>query len=82
MLDALRKTANLTLVTTAHDLTLAGQYADRLLMLDEGRTVALGTAKEVLTAELLSRHYGATVSVSPAPGGKVSVMPIRPGSSG
>lgn len=76
LLDSLRK-SGLTLVTTAHDLTLAGLYADRLLLMDGGRVVASGSAAEVLTPELLSTHYGASVSVDVTADGKVSVTPTR-----
>lgn len=38
-----------TVVTVLHDLNLAAQYCDRLLLLSEGRTVAYGTIPEVLT---------------------------------
>ena len=37
------------MVTVLHDLNLAAQYCDRLLLLSEGRTVAYGTIPEVLT---------------------------------
>ena len=47
LVDALRRDG-LTVVTTMHDLTLAGQYAERLVLLNEGSVVAEGTAVEVL----------------------------------
>lgn len=46
-----------------HDLTLAGTYADRVVLLDGGRAVAHGTPREVLTAEIVARVYGASVTV-------------------
>ena len=42
LLDVLRDTEGLTLVAAMHDLTLAAQYADRVLLLDAGRLVADG----------------------------------------
>ena len=42
-------------VVILHDLNLASQYADRLVMLCNGRVAASGTADEVLTPELLRR---------------------------
>jgi cobalamin transport system ATP-binding protein len=63
LLDLLRSESELTLVAAMHDLTLAAQYADRMLLLDEGRVVADGPPAEVLTEELVARHYDANVRV-------------------
>ena len=42
LLDLLRAESGLTLVAAMHDLTLAAQYADRMVLLDAGRIVAEG----------------------------------------
>ena len=62
LVDELRRDG-LTVVTTMHDLTLAGQYAERLVLLNEGSVVAEGTAAEVLSAPNVSAHYGANVRI-------------------
>jgi iron complex transport system ATP-binding protein len=77
IVDRLRSSRNLTVVSTMHDLTLAGQYADRLLLLDGGRLVASGGADDVLTRELITEHYGAEVAVVDAPGSGFVVVPVR-----
>ena len=46
------------LVLVTHDLHLAGQHADRVVLLSEGRIVAQGTARGVLTEELLTQTFG------------------------
>ena len=79
LLDALRAESGLTLVAAMHDLTLAAQYADRMLLLERGRTVAAGSPTEVLTAESLSRHYGASVDVVSV-GSRIAVVTRRPDS--
>jgi iron complex transport system ATP-binding protein len=76
LVDELRHRHGLTVVTTMHDLTLAGQYADRLLLLDTGRVVAEGPADEVLTADHVARYYGASVRVI-SEGGRPVVLPVR-----
>jgi iron complex transport system ATP-binding protein len=76
LIDELRRDHGLTVVTTMHDLTLAGQYADRLVLLDRGRVVVDGTADEVLTEENLARHYGAQVRIV-HDGGRPVVLPLR-----
>jgi iron complex transport system ATP-binding protein len=80
LVDGLRASRGLTVLSTMHDLTLAGQYADRLLLLDGGRLVAAGTADEVLTRTLITEHYGAEVEVVDAPGSGFVVVPVRRGS--
>jgi cobalamin transport system ATP-binding protein len=77
LVDRLRATRGLTVLSTMHDLTLAGQYADRLLLLDGGRLVAAGTASKVLTQALITEHYGAEVEVVDAPGSGFVVVPVR-----
>ena len=78
LVDRLRREHELTVVSTMHDLTLAGQYADRLLLLDHGEVVVSGSAEEVLTQENLARFYGARVRVL-VDGGALVVVPVREG---
>jgi iron complex transport system ATP-binding protein len=76
LVDRLRKQDGLTVLSTLHDLTLAGQYADRLALLSEGRVVAEGTPTDVLTPAALATHYGARAQVVAGPNGP-TVTPIR-----
>jgi iron complex transport system ATP-binding protein len=77
LVDQLRAVRGLTVLSTMHDLTLAGQYADRLLLLARGRIVAAGTPREVLTEEALETLYEARVRVL-EDDGRVVVVPLRP----
>lgn len=60
VMDVLRVEAlNGTLVIAVlHDLTMAGRYCDRLLLLDQGRIVADGAPADVLTRDHLRTVYG------------------------
>ncbi|MDH2424667.1 ABC transporter ATP-binding protein [Sphaerisporangium sp. TRM90804] len=78
LVDRLRLADGLTVVTTIHDLGLAGQYADSMLLIADGRTVASGPVREVLTEPLLARHFGARVRVTEDPTGRPLVNLIRP----
>jgi ABC-type multidrug transport system ATPase subunit len=75
LVHALRD-GGLTILTTMHDLTLAGQYADRLVLLDRGEVVADGTPAEVLSNLNVSSYYGANVRVIHDEDG-VFVLPLR-----
>jgi iron complex transport system ATP-binding protein len=66
----------LTVVATMHDLSVAGEYADRILLLSGGRRVALGPPAEVLTAPLLSAHYRARIRIVDGEHGPL-VVPVR-----
>ncbi|HEY9839932.1 MAG TPA: ABC transporter ATP-binding protein [Candidatus Obscuribacterales bacterium] len=57
----------LALVCVIHDLNLAAQYMDRLLLLHQGRLLASGTPEEVLTPARLAEAYGLTLSVQTHP---------------
>lgn len=69
LLDELRKERGLTIVSTTHDLTLAGQFADRLLLLVDGKVAAVGEPAEVLTRDVIEEHYGAQVEILARNGG-------------
>ena len=77
LVDDLRRGAGLTVITAMHDLTLAAQYADRLLLLDGGRLVAGGGARCVLTRPLIAEHYGADVRVLDEDESGLVVVPMR-----
>ena len=55
----------MTILLVSHDLNLAAEVSDRLLLLDDGRAARLGSPAEVLEAALLSRVYGCAVLVKP-----------------
>jgi iron complex transport system ATP-binding protein len=78
LVDSLRQHLDLTVVSAMHDLTLAGQFADQLVLLDGGRVAAAGPAREVLTERVIGRHYHASVRVLEDPGGGIVVVPVRP----
>ena len=59
-----------------HDLTLAAQYADRMVLLDAGKVVADGSPADVLTEALIAEHYGASIDVVELEG-RVAVVPRR-----
>jgi iron complex transport system ATP-binding protein len=80
LLDLLRAESGLTLVAAMHDLTLAAQYADRMVLLDAGRVVADGAPRQVLTEALIGEHYEAAIEVVDVHG-RIAVVPSRPAST-
>jgi iron complex transport system ATP-binding protein len=57
----------LTVITALHDLNLAAQYCDWLVMLNGGRAHAEGVPQDVLTAQNIKKAYGAEVCIYPHP---------------
>jgi iron complex transport system ATP-binding protein len=76
VIDGLRHSEGLTVVTAIHDLTMAGRFCDRLVLISDGLVVAEGTPRQVLTEEVLGPHYGGSVSVVDGPDGP-AVLPRR-----
>ena len=77
LIDELRRDRALTVISAMHDLTLAGQYADRLALLVGGRLAGVGSAAEILTEPVIAEHYGAKVMVVDMNGSGHAVVPVR-----
>jgi iron complex transport system ATP-binding protein len=63
LVDTMRLQDELTVVAAMHDLTLAGQYGRRVVLLDNGRVVADASPSKVLRPVRLADVYGARVEV-------------------
>ena len=77
LVDELRLARGLTVLSAMHDLTLAAQFAERLVLLSGGSVVATGTPHEVLDEQLLSRCFGVRVRVLTDDDGSLLVVPQR-----
>jgi len=64
-------------IVALHDLSLAARYCHRALLLKDGATLALGTARAVLTPRHLAQAYGVRATVTEIEGRPV-VLPIEP----
>ncbi|MBD2846789.1 ABC transporter ATP-binding protein [Paenibacillus sp. IB182496] len=70
LLDTVRawqRRQSLTVVAVLHDLNLAAQYCDRLLVVKDGAIVAEGTPEQVVTTEMIRSVYGTDAIVLPHP---------------
>ena len=67
LLRRLNRERGVTILLVSHDLNLAAEVSDRLLLLAEGRPVRLGTPEDVLEETLLAAVYGCDVRVESNP---------------
>jgi iron complex transport system ATP-binding protein len=77
MIDEMRAERGLTVLSAIHDLTLAGQFADRLMLLAEGQIAAEGPARSVLDDSLLAGHFGPGIQVLTTDTGEIAVISRR-----
>lgn len=61
-----------TALVVTHDINLAAEFSDHVLLMKDGKSVAFGTPAEVLTPDLLKEVFAVTVLVDAHP---ISRMP-------
>ena len=72
----------MTVVMVLHDLVHAANYADRVVVVDDGRIVADGAPSEVLTVDLLGTVFGVAARIFTEPeSGRAICLPIGTGGS-
>lgn len=76
VIDELRHNERLTVITAIHDLTLAGRFCRRLILLSGGTVAADGGPHQVLAEEVLTPHYGGSIRVTDDQDGP-TVVPWR-----
>ncbi len=77
LIRSLNKESELTVVCVLHDLNLASQYCDKLLLLDKGKIAGFGSPAEILKYDILERTFNARCVVDKdILGGKPIVIPF------
>jgi iron complex transport system ATP-binding protein len=79
LIKRLCREENLAVLAAVHDLNLAAQYCDRLVLIDDGHVHAQGTPNEVITSENISAVYGAEGCVYVHPANGLPTVLINPG---
>lgn len=67
-----------TVVAAFHDLAFAARYADRLIVLDEGRLIATGPPRDVLTPDLIRDVFRMDAEVNAAPDRPLEIRYLSP----
>lgn len=77
LLESLNKTSNLTVIAVLHDLNLASQFSDEIIMLKNGQIFAQGPTDQVLTAGNIREVYGMEVLLAENPlNQKLNIIPL------
>jgi iron complex transport system ATP-binding protein len=72
---------NLTVVAALHDLNLAAQYCERLVLINKGQVQAQGTPTEVITPRNITEVYGIDNCVYNHPANGLPSILINPDNS-
>jgi iron complex transport system ATP-binding protein len=67
ILRRLNRERGLTVVLVSHDLNVASQYCDRIMLIERGRLSRIGTPHEVIRTEVLEAAYRCEVLIDPHP---------------
>jgi len=67
LIKKLNKLRGLTVIVVTHDINLAGQYTDRIILLQEGKIHSIGTPGQVITEGNINEVYEADVLVDKNP---------------
>ena len=70
---------NLAVLAAIHDLNLATQYCNRLILINDGRIQAEGTPREVITSQNIKEVYGAESCVYTHPVNRLPVVLLSAG---
>lgn len=81
MLERLRHTRSLTVLAVLHDLNLASAWADRAVLLDQGRIVAAAGHGETIDPGVARRVFGVPVEVARTADGRRVLASVASGPS-
>lgn len=78
LLSTLKREKKMTIITVIHDLNLAARFADRVVVLKNGKVISQGSPKEVITPSNLAEGFNILARVIEDPVAKTPVVvPIR-----
>jgi iron complex transport system ATP-binding protein len=67
LISRLNREKNLTILTVSHDINLASEYCQKIILLSEGRIFKVGSPREVVAEESIRQVYGSRVLVDENP---------------
>jgi iron complex transport system ATP-binding protein len=80
LLESLRRLAaenRYTVVVVTHELSLAGEYADQVVLMQKGKCLRVGPPANVYQRDLLEQVFQAPLSVEMSPSGRPRVTLLK-----
>jgi iron complex transport system ATP-binding protein len=77
LVEDLNRIKDITIIAVLHDLNLAAQFSEKIILLSKGKIMAYGNPGEVLTIENIREIYHIEVAVSTNEiTGKLNIVPL------
>ena len=71
---SIAKDLHITILSAIHDLNIASMYCDKLFALKDGRIIAYGSPKEVLTKEIIEELYNVKARIMNDDNGEINIL--------
>ena len=78
LLTRVHRERETTVVLVTHEIDLASDLADRVVLLRRGKALAAGAPVEILSPDLLRRAFGVESRIETGPDGKRRIVPYAP----
>lgn len=78
LISKLNRGKNLTIIAILHDLNLASEYCERLILIKDGRIYKIGKPEEILTYQIIEEVYKTVVVVEKNPVSKKPYIYLVP----
>lgn len=82
LIRELNKKERLTVIAVFHDLNIASEYCDRLVLLKDGEIYKIGSPQEVLTYQIIEEVYNTLVVIQENPVSSRPLVCLVPGEKG
>ena len=77
LLQSLNRTTGLTVIAVLHDLNLAAQFSEHVVLMEDGEIFAKGSPEQVLTPVNIRKVYSMEVAITDNPlTGRFNVIPL------
>ncbi len=74
LMETLTNEQNLTILAAIHDLNLAAKYCDKLILMNQGKVISYGSAKDILSSPEISKVFKVNVNTIALPNDNIGVF--------